>query len=131
MLWLLLISQVFSSDCIVREDRVWAHYADEWGHEEKPEQVLIRKNIKIGSFLGQWIYLPKSCTKVACQVSFLLKQNSCWKPLVSVEGKINSIIAGDWSRFEHRYVSSSINKEKSKEIIWTFDQKEKKFKQTP
>jgi hypothetical protein len=131
MFWLLLSTQVFAADCISSAESVWAFYADEWGHEEKPVQALIRKNINIGSMSGQWMYLPQSCTKDACQVSFLLKDKACWKPLVSVEGKINSIKPGDWSRFKHRYNSSSINKDKNKEIVWTFDSKEKKFKQTP
>ena len=131
MLWLLLSTQVLAAECISSAESVWAHYADEWGHEEKPVQALIRKNITIGSLAGQWMYLPQSCTKDSCQVSFLLQEKACWKPLVSVEGKINSIKVGDWSRLKQRYNSSSINKEKSKEIVWTFDSKEKKFKQTP
>ena len=118
-------------DCPLKPTQFWTYYADEWGHDEKKEEVLKQAEIKIGTEKGLWLYLPRTCTKLSCDVSFLyqLSQKNCWKPMVSIQGKIRTFSKGDWSRFKNTYVRSAVNKKKTHEQTWVFDSKEKVFRQ--
>ncbi len=129
MLALLLSGLVFAAPCELPEAKRWEHYADEWGHDEKKAEKLVRRPIKIAAHEGEWTYLKRTCNKAGCDVSFYLKLSSaCWKPLVSVQGKITSFKKGDWSAFRHQVPSSAINSEKRRIVVWRFDESEKTFK---
>ncbi len=133
MILIFILSLSFASDCPVRPDGFWAHYADEWGHEEKKIEKLKERDISIGSEKGKWIYLPRTCTKHGCDVSFLYKLSTpnCWKPMVSVQGRIQALKKNDWSRFKNTYLRSSVDEKKKNEQIWVFEPKEKTFRQEP
>lgn len=117
--------------CPLKSQDFWSHYADEWGHEEKKVEELKQAAITMGSEKGLWLYLPRTCTKLGCDVSFLyqLPQKDCWKPLVSIQGKIRTLKKGDWSRFKNTYLRSSVNMKKTNQQVWVFDSKEKMFHQ--
>ena len=133
MILIFILSLSFASDCPVRPEGFWAHYADEWGHEEKKREKLKERDITMGVSKGKWIYLPRTCTKHGCDVSFLLKlpAPNCWKPMVSVQGRIQALKKNDWSRFKNTYLRSSVDEKKKNEQIWVFDLKEKTFRQEP
>ncbi len=130
MLFWLLISSAIASRCPLKEAHAWNYYAEEWGHEEKPAQPLKRKDILIGQQKAQWLLLPKTCTKLSCDVSLILAVSSgCWKPLVSVQGKAYPLLKGDWQKFEVVGSSSTINKAKTRKVQWQFDFKRMQFEQ--
>lgn len=131
LLFLFVQISIASPTCPLKPDQFWSYYADEWGHDEKKPEVLKFANIKIGAEKGLWLYLPRTCTKLGCDVSFFyqMPQKDCWKPLVSIQGKIRTFKKGDWSRFKNSYVRSSVNLKKTSEQIWVFDSKEKVFRQ--
>lgn len=116
--------------CPLKESNIWAHYADEWGHDEKPEKLLTRKDIRINNHEAQWLYLPKTCTKNSCDVSFIVKiSKDCWKPLLSLQGKVKSFQKNNWSKFKNSYIRSAVNKNIKAEQIWRFNEKDQKFEQ--
>ncbi len=131
MILFFLISLAFSNDCPIQKSQFWSHYADEWGHEEKRVEKLKEKEIKIGLQKAIWVYLPKTCTKHGCDVSFLLQlpKTGCFKPMVSIQGRVQSFKKDDWSRFKNTYLRSSVDDKKKSEQIWVFDLKEKTFRQ--
>jgi hypothetical protein len=129
----LALQTAFASDCSLRPEGFWAHYADEWGHEEKKPEKLKERDITMGVSKGKWIYLPRTCTKHGCDVSFYLKlpTPNCWKPMVSVQGRIQALKKNDWTRFKNTYLRSMVDEKKKSEQIWLFDAKEKTFRQEP
>lgn len=130
MLFWLFLSTALASRCPLKEAHVWNHYAEEWGHEEKPVQTLKRTDIRIGEQKGQWLLLPKSCTKQSCDVTLILSVSvGCWKPLVSVQGKAYPLKKGDWQTFEVVGSASAINKSKTRKTQWQFDFKQMQFVQ--
>lgn len=130
MLVWFFISWLHAAPCPVAETAVWSHYADEWGHSELPKPTLTRQDIRIGTMAGQWIMWPKTCTKVSCDVSFLLKlKNGCWKPLLSVQGKVHPLKRGDWQKFVSVSPRSSIDAKKTRQTLWVFDLKGLQYSQ--
>lgn len=131
MILFFILSLAFASDCPLSPERFWSHYADEWGHEERKVEKLKEKEINIGTAKGKWIYLPRTCTKHGCDVSFLLQlpKPNCWKPMVSIQGRVQAIKKNDWSRFKNTYLRSSVDERKKSEQVWVFDPKEKTFRQ--
>ena len=131
MLFFILLSLSFAADCPIQASQLWAHYADEWGHEEKSVQKLTEKEISLAGHKAIWVYWPKTCTKHGCDVSFLLKlpKPGCLKPMISVQGRIQALKVGDWSRFKNTYLRSSVDVKKKNEQVWVFDPKEKTFRQ--
>jgi hypothetical protein len=130
MLFWLLLSTVLASRCPLKEAQVWNYYAEEWGHEERPVQILKRTDILIGPHKAQWLLLPKTCTKESCDVSLILAVSAgCWKPLVSVQGKAYPLKKGDWHKFEVVTTASAINKTKTRIVKWEFDFKKLQFNQ--
>lgn len=121
-----------ADSCPIADGALWAHYADEWGHDETRPQALHRRAVKLGAVEAQWMYWKKTCSPAACDVTFVRKlPNGCWHPLVSVQGRLLSLRKGDWSSFTQTYNSSAISAEKSKTLLWTFDARALKFTSRP
>lgn len=133
ILALVLAGTLAAADsCPIAEGALWAHYADEWGHDERKPAALQRSSVKLGSVDAQWMYWKKTCSLTACDVTFVRKlPNGCWHPLLSVQGRLQSLKKGDWSSFTQTYNSSAISSEKSKTLLWTFDPKTLKFTSQP
>jgi hypothetical protein len=128
LLFVFLVFSWASVECPIPTQSLWAHYADEWGHEEKPELALTQQEIKIGKLTALRLFAPKTCTKYSCDVTFVLKQSEkCFRPLLSVQGKLRSFSKGDWRRFENLYVRSSVDSKKTAREVWRFNEKEQKF----
>jgi hypothetical protein len=124
------ITDLSAQDCPVKLGHEWDHYADEWGHDSKKALILKRRSIRIGSLEGSYFFLPSTCNKSGCQLSFFLNQkDGCLKPLLSVEGKVKALRQGDWTRFRVTYIRSSVKENMKASQFWRFNFKKKIYEQ--